>query len=511
MGDQSGREALNASLAARLRDTVWDQLEASDPEVRKAARHRLATIREDLAAIYQDDPEHAMRLWKENGPDIRERPDAHDAHDGPDTMNSIAPGRRRQPKVDQESGTQEEPEGISAAQETNVPVERKGPPSSVPHDERGEGQAADKNGTTTHPPRERARGDASDHPISERRRMLLESINRRFLRAGDIYHERNDQHAVAFEAKGTRLVTRRDDPMVITAMLDLAEGRGWDSIRLAGTQAFKKEAWFQAQLRGIETSGYRPDALDKARMEEARRDLRRDAAGKANVLLREYSRQTATPTVPPTQNYGFNERFEASLNEPQVALSAAQKQAVNLLQKLMLNRGDGPDAVARATDVAVERLQSSRIHVGKLISTGTAPYHDKAGEKESHFVVLENEAGKPFKVWGVDLPRALEESRASVGEEVLLAFRGRQKVEVDVAVRDTDGKVIRHQRQLVDRNAWEVKRFDDLREEARLLARRAAKAVDAPPNLRVFDKAAPSSLPPPQLKVTRPRPLERFL
>ncbi|WP_298327903.1 SIMPL domain-containing protein [Asticcacaulis sp.] len=157
------------------------------------------------------------------------------------------------------------------------------------------------------------------------------------------------------------------------------------------------------------------------------------------------------------------------------------------------------------------RLGHTIIHIGKLISTGTAPYLDKADEKESHFIVLENEGGKPFKVWGVDLPRALEESSASVGEEVLLAFKGRQKVEVDVAVRDTAGKIIRHQKQLVDRNAWEVKRFEDLREEARQLAQRAAKAFDTPPNLRVFDKAAPSSVPLPQLKVKRPRPLERYL
>lgn len=45
-------------------------------------------------------------------------------------------------------------------------------------------------------------------------------------------------------------------------MLDLAQARGWDTVKLRGTDAFKREVWVQAQERGIATEGYKPKATD---------------------------------------------------------------------------------------------------------------------------------------------------------------------------------------------------------------------------------------------------------
>ena len=51
-------------------------------------------------------------------------------------------------------------------------------------------------------------------------------------------------------------------------MLDLAQARGWQSVKLRGTDSFKREAWVQAQVRGMQTEGYQPKATD---MQEAQR------------------------------------------------------------------------------------------------------------------------------------------------------------------------------------------------------------------------------------------------
>jgi hypothetical protein len=51
-------------------------------------------------------------------------------------------------------------------------------------------------------------------------------------------------------------------------MLDLAQARGWKSVRLRGTESFRREAWVQAQVRGMQTEGYHPKATN---MQEAQR------------------------------------------------------------------------------------------------------------------------------------------------------------------------------------------------------------------------------------------------
>ena len=64
-----------------------------------------------------------------------------------------------------------------------------------------------------------------------------------------------------------KISTKRDDRQTVSAMLDLAQSRGWDAVKLRGTEDFRREAWVQAQVRGIETTGYKPKDTD---VQEAR-------------------------------------------------------------------------------------------------------------------------------------------------------------------------------------------------------------------------------------------------
>lgn len=70
------------------------------------------------------------------------------------------------------------------------------------------------------------------------------------------------QKQEVMRAGATRITTKQDDRQTVTAVLDLAEERGWQTLRLRGTESFRREAWVQAQVRGIETEGYKATATD---------------------------------------------------------------------------------------------------------------------------------------------------------------------------------------------------------------------------------------------------------
>lgn len=97
------------------------------------------------------------------------------------------------------------------------------------------------------------------------RRHNLYMMERRSTR---IYYTDYQQKSEVMRAAPQRITTKLDDRQTVSAMLDLAQARGWQSVKLRGTDNFKREAWVQAQVRGMQTEGYQPKATD---MQEAQR------------------------------------------------------------------------------------------------------------------------------------------------------------------------------------------------------------------------------------------------
>jgi hypothetical protein len=87
-------------------------------------------------------------------------------------------------------------------------------------------------------------------------------------RSTRIYYTDYQQKSEVMRAAPQRITTRLDDRQTVSAMLDLAQARGWQSVKLRGTDSFKREAWVQAQVRGMRTEGYQPGATD---VQEAQR------------------------------------------------------------------------------------------------------------------------------------------------------------------------------------------------------------------------------------------------
>nr|WP_294516043.1 LPD7 domain-containing protein [uncultured Rhodopila sp.] len=86
-------------------------------------------------------------------------------------------------------------------------------------------------------------------------RHNLYTADRRFP-AARVYYSDYQQKQEVMRAKPGAITTRFDDRQTVAAMLDLAQSRGWQTIRLRGNDEFRREAWVQAQVRGMKADGY---------------------------------------------------------------------------------------------------------------------------------------------------------------------------------------------------------------------------------------------------------------
>lgn len=107
------------------------------------------------------------------------------------------------------------------------------------------------------------------------------------------YFDDYKQQGLAIKATEFTISTKRQDLNTVKAMMDIASARGWQSVDVKGTAEFKREAWIEAQTRGIEALGYRPSDPDR---QEA--DRRREERGLSNEVRGPLPPTPAAPVTP---------------------------------------------------------------------------------------------------------------------------------------------------------------------------------------------------------------------
>jgi len=110
----------------------------------------------------------------------------------------------------------------------------------------------------------------------EARPLLPVEVEERYLRVGSrFYHPRNTD-VVAFEDKGNRLETRSNSGQIAGTMVAIARARGWDEIRVTGSETFRREAWLEAAAHGMQVKGYTPSEIDRAMLAKRSRQIEPD-------------------------------------------------------------------------------------------------------------------------------------------------------------------------------------------------------------------------------------------
>lgn len=103
------------------------------------------------------------------------------------------------------------------------------------------------------------------------------------------YRFRGDTSRVAFTESTFRLATDTNSPSITRSMVDVAEARNWQSLRISGSEDFKRLVWLEAAARGVKTLGYEPNPADLERLKVER---------EARLINRiEPNRDTSAPTV----------------------------------------------------------------------------------------------------------------------------------------------------------------------------------------------------------------------
>ena len=337
----------------------------------------------------------------------------------------------------------------------------------------GEGREKDSaKGTAL--PRESPRGMRKPEPLLNQLEAAAESLRHRFLQADNTFYFRGspgESDKVAFTDHGRRLTTEHEDPTVIHGMLLLAQAKGWTSLHVKGSDAFKAEAWIQATMAGIEVQGYQPREIDRVRREERKEET-------PNKQL-QYRGETVASRDPSTSRGD---------TKPD-SLTTSQQVAIATLHTILRERGDSASMIAAVVEEATARLQGERLVVGTILEHGKARYgHDEKAEHSSVVTVATAKGEK--EVWGVDLARAMERSGAKTGDAVALIQRAHERVTVQSPVKNEAGEVVGMAPQSAKRNKWDVLNLQTIGIEARDRVTAAARVATHEPVVQVFDPAA---------------------
>ncbi len=98
---------------------------------------------------------------------------------------------------------------------------------------------------------------------------------------------------------------------------------------------------------------------------------------------------------------------------------------------------------------------------GELVETGEAKFRpDDEDADESPYADVRTDDGTVHRLWGVSLPKALEEAGVSEGDTVTLRKDGVEKVKVEITVVDEKTGEKRTEEREVDRNVWTAKQIE---------------------------------------------------
>ena len=293
--------------------------------------------------------------------------------------------------------------------------------------------------------------DRPDQQLTEREKNrqieLMEQLHHQFRVSGTKFHFKDQPGQIAFKDKGEKIVSASNDERVAKAMATMAEAKGWKTIKVSGHPDFQREVWMEASLRGLEVRGFKPNEQD-LKLLDARRERTM-----SNVVEQGTARSRDATTEQREQG---NKSSDKAINKPEQ--QAETKSASN---------------------------GGNRVVTGRVVEHGSANFNHDPDEKQSYFVKLATKAGEKT-IWGIDLGRAMDESKAVPGDSVQLEYKGNQPVTVDALVRNDAGKVVGKEQIQTNRNTWEVQ----ISEKGKVVQAVAGALIDS----KVKDPASQQAL-----------------
>lgn len=257
-----------------------------------------------------------------------------------------------------------------------------------------------------------------------------EAIERRYLRIHDSYLF--PDRTLAFIDDGSRIRVRTENREVMHSVVAIAQQRGWRTIEVRGTEAFRQGIWHEASLQGIQVKGYEPSETERqqvARSQAQRRGGDTRPRGEPGASGRDSNPQSAShPSGRSAAGEGGATRRDAD-GTPRAARNGARTPIV-----------------------------------GVLVAAAAAPYRFDPQQRMSFYIMVRTEVGDRT-VWGTDLERALAESASQprIGTAVVLIHQGTTSVDVRVPDRNEAGELVGEKKIVAQRARWSIETIDHLR------------------------------------------------
>jgi hypothetical protein len=186
-------------------------------------------------------------------------------------------------------------------------------------------------------------------------------VKRAAVRVGNLaigqteYRYRGDANRVAFTETTFRLSTDTNQPSVARSMVDVAEARNWQSVRVSGNEDFKRLVWLEASLRGVRALGYEPQLADQELLKRERES-------------RAVNRVEPLPS--PERTSGVTGPSGDSATRQSARGSGGRKAVLVALEAVLVSKGVPPkrrDAVlAAAAENLAARLREGQVHKVKV-------------------------------------------------------------------------------------------------------------------------------------------------
>lgn len=152
-----------------------------------------------------------------------------------------------------------------------------------------------------------------------------------------------DSNRLMFEDQGEKIATSTTNKDAIADMITYAKAKQWESLKLSGSQEFRREAWLQAESQGIQTQGYTPKDKDLAELKAL------TEARTTNIIQPIQARQQE-------QNKQASQASRHDLNKNQAVMHVEAVQALTKnLQALQSNPALSNKTVEELTTLAYWR------------------------------------------------------------------------------------------------------------------------------------------------------------
>jgi hypothetical protein len=306
--------------------------------------------------------------------------------------------------------------------------------------------------------------------VSHEKRNLLDRGTTEFTyRAGQL------QGNVAFVDAGKTLQTALNDKETIRAMVEVATAKNWKEVTLTGTDDFKRAAWLEARLNGLEVRGYHARDADKQLLTELQQ---RDRSANSMSVAQSARAVDAPPRT--------DEQQPKRKHIDGDALTSSEQTALVNSRAFLTSKDLGEKFTNEALRELESRLRGERVYTGELVDHGRAAYKFEKGNDLSYFAVLKTRTGEQV-VWGKGLEDAMVDRKP--GEQIVLQNVGRKDVIVQERVRDAQGLVVDVRPKDAQLNQWKAEPLSQYM--ARSQPGQQERAAGLRPVMQVYDNKAP--------------------